>query len=399
MPSLVDLWKSDSTLLTEKSFRQIIQVSGDGRLADGSMCSQEVRRLLSAVPLEELRRFAEECLAESFQDSGLALQDVANQLGVRLGFDVVPGRYRGARGQPGHDGLWRSKDGHAIVVEVKTTDAYRMSIDTVAKYRDQLVETQLIDGQRSSMLIAVGRQDTGDLEAQIRGSKHAWDVRLISVDALIRLAEVKEQLSNWQVSIQINRLLRPMEYTRVDGIVDLLFQTSRDIEDAEDSEPDDQENSGEREAEGRGPQADYEPAKATVLERLSEKREEVYVRKGRALRSSSDGRTNVVLLASKAHERSGAPLYWYGVTQAHLEFLRDAEHGVAVFVFSDTCRGVAIPRDVLASWCPDLLTTPPDAASEQDIKHWHVYLNDQDGQIDLIPRSGLAVRNVAEFEV
>ena len=32
----------------------------------------------------------------------------------------------------------------------------------------------------SSMLIVVGGEDTGDLEAQIRGSRYAWDIRLVS---------------------------------------------------------------------------------------------------------------------------------------------------------------------------------------------------------------------------
>src|SRR5205807_9641171 len=84
--------------------------------------------------------------------------------------------------------------------------------------------------QRSSILIAVGRQETGDLEAQIRGSRHAWDVRLISLDALLRLAEVKEELSDWDTSNKINQLLRPVEYTRLDGIVELLFATKKDLE-------------------------------------------------------------------------------------------------------------------------------------------------------------------------
>jgi len=35
------------------------------------------------------------------------------------------------------------------------------------------------------VLIVVGRQDTGELEAQIRGSRHAWDIRLISAEALL----------------------------------------------------------------------------------------------------------------------------------------------------------------------------------------------------------------------
>ena len=172
----------------------------------------------------------EECLAESFDDGPLALQDAANEIGVRLGFEVTRGRYRGIKGEVGNDGLWRAEDGFYLLVEVKTTDAYRINLDTIAGYRDELVRGGKIGAENSSIVIAVGRQETGDLEAQIRGSQHAWDIRLISLEALLRLAEVKEELSDWETSNKINQLLRPVEYTRLDGIVELLFAAKKDLE-------------------------------------------------------------------------------------------------------------------------------------------------------------------------
>ncbi len=130
----------------------------------------------------------------------------------------------------GNDGLWVGEDGFGLLLEVKTTDTYRINLDTVTEYRNKLIAEGKIDSDKSSILIAVGRQDTGDLEAQIRGSQHAWDVRLISVDALLRLAEVKEQLNDWSTSNKINQLLRPVEYTRLDGIVELLFAAKQDLD-------------------------------------------------------------------------------------------------------------------------------------------------------------------------
>ncbi len=72
--------------------------------------------------------YAAQCLERLFPESGLALQDIINQLGKRLGFSVEPGRYRGTRNETGFDGLWRTKEGEAITVEVETTDAYRLSL-------------------------------------------------------------------------------------------------------------------------------------------------------------------------------------------------------------------------------------------------------------------------------
>ena len=58
-------------------------------------------------------------------------------------------------------------------MEVKTTDTYRIDLDTLAGYRRALIQGGSITEERASLLIVVGREDTGDLEAPIRGSRHA----------------------------------------------------------------------------------------------------------------------------------------------------------------------------------------------------------------------------------
>ena len=142
---------------------------------------------------------------------------------------MINGRYQGVVGGVGFDGLWRSPEGHSIVAEVKTTDAYRISLDTLAGYRSKLVATGQITAN-ASMLIIVGRQDTGELEAQIRGSRHAWDIRVISVEALIKLALLKEGLEAPETGLKIRSLLMPVEYTRLDRMVDVMFATATDVE-------------------------------------------------------------------------------------------------------------------------------------------------------------------------
>ena len=121
-------------------------------------------------------------------------------------------------------------DAHWLLVEVKTTDAYRINLDVIAGYRQQLIDADKFSASASSILIIVGRQDTGDLEAQIRGSRYAWDTRLISVDAYSRLIAIKENLETPTVTAKIVELLKPREYTRIDPIIDLIFDTSRDVQ-------------------------------------------------------------------------------------------------------------------------------------------------------------------------
>jgi len=192
--ALTDLWINSRTQLEDKHIQQIIAFAGNGQLRDGNRASEELRDFLSAIPSNFLHLYADQCLRDSFNGSGFALQDLINQAGRRLGFTVEDGRYRGQAGHIGYDGIWRFPDGHAVIIEVKTTDAYRIDLDTIAGYRKALIRQGSVQEQSSSMLIVVGREDTGDLEAQIRGSRHAWDMRLISVDSLMRLMALKEEV-------------------------------------------------------------------------------------------------------------------------------------------------------------------------------------------------------------
>lgn len=216
--ALLDFLRSSPVDLEGKRVHQILAIAGSGKLQDGSETSAEFRAFLGQVPARVLARYASECLTEKFDQGGLALQDVINEIGRRLGFGVEDGRYRGAVGKSGHDGLWTSGS-DAIVVEVKTTDAYRINLDTLAGYRRQLVQASTCSEESSSILIIVGRQDTGDLEAQIRGSRYGWNIRLISIDALVRLLQLKETVADPAILDKIVGILLPREFTRVDGII------------------------------------------------------------------------------------------------------------------------------------------------------------------------------------
>ncbi len=394
--TLAQLWKDRPAFLDVKSFRQIIQLAGDGFLRDGSETSNEVREWLTAIPLARLRACAEECLSRTFDDNGLALQDVVNEIGARLGFKVTRGRYRGVKSAIGNDGLWVGDDGFAYLVEVKTTDAYRVNLDTISEYRNGLSASGKIDVSKSSILIAVGRQDTGDLEAQIRGSRHAWDIRLISVDALLRLAEVKEQLNNWNTSTKINLLLRPVEYTRLDGIVELLFATKQDFEAAE-PPPTSPQNQNVL-SPSKVPNGELEFAREGTVQRVGAKLGTTFVRRGKALRASVDGKIRLICLASQKYDGpAGSINYWYGFTPAQREFLNGAEAGYLAVACSGSEKAFLFTRDEIFRWLPDLLTTPPSPGSENDIRHWHIYFNDYGNRVDLMRSGGGVITDLNNF--
>jgi hypothetical protein len=243
---LMALWSSNPGTVGEFIIEQVVATAGDGNLRDESACSQELRAYLAQAPSEKLGPYIQHCLTSSFSKSGMVLQDLVNELGRRLDFAVTNGRYQGTTNAVGFDGIWRSPEQQTIIVEIKTTDAYRISLDTVAGYRDKLAASGLINGP-NSILVVVGRQDTGELEAQVRGSRHAWDIRLISAEALIKLVQLKENSDDPETGRKIRALLTPFEYTRLDRLIETMFKAATDIEqmvesdgpgeDEEDKEP------------------------------------------------------------------------------------------------------------------------------------------------------------------
>src|SRR5439155_2770468 len=191
MKPLLTVLKTDPAQADSLSIEQVVALCGNGKLADNTQCSLELREYLQIATSESLQRYLQACLQGSFDRGGFVLQDVVNEFGRRLDYAVENGLYQGKSNAIGFDGLWADAGGHKIVVEVKTTDAYRINLDTISRYREALIASGKITNE-SSILIIVGRQDTGDLEAQVRGSKHAWTVRMISADALAKLVALKE---------------------------------------------------------------------------------------------------------------------------------------------------------------------------------------------------------------
>jgi hypothetical protein len=144
--ALKDLWNTSRAECEARTIQQII--SWAGSLRDGSPAATDFREYLDLIPASLLSRYCDQCLTSPFQDSGLALQDLINHVGKRLGFDVEFGRYRGTQNSIGFDGIWKFPSGHCAVIEVKTTSAYQLRLETIAKYRLSLIEQTKLEPLR-----------------------------------------------------------------------------------------------------------------------------------------------------------------------------------------------------------------------------------------------------------
>lgn len=370
---LLDLWRTNPESIKAYAIRQVVAIAGDGRLRDASDCSAELRTYLRETPTEKLAEYARECLDESFDDSGLVLQDVANEIGRRLGFEVENGRYRGKQGSIGYDGIWRAGTELAIVLEVKTTDTYNVRLDDVAGYRDALLDASRVP-RSTSTLFVVGRKDTGALEAQIRGSRYAWDMRVVGVDSLVKLMRIAVKSNEASTIRQVRELLRPFEYTRVDRIVDVVFDTAADVEQSNEASEVSAASGAVDGANGSEGQTRTTSEALSVMRRrivsaLQVKLGVPLVQRRRAFFESSDGADRVCVSISKRYEREYQP-YWYAYHPAWNDFIGSAKNGYFVLGCMDRNEAFALPKPTLDTFLPKLNQT----VREDGTAYWHVVI-------------------------
>lgn len=382
--SLLELSRTNPNSFENYLAKQIVAFAGDGNLRDGSECSLQLRAYLTTTSSTKLEKYAQECLEQPFPDSGLVLQDVVNELGRRLEFEVEHGRYRGVPNKVGFDGVWRVPGGPTIVVEVKSTDTYNVSLETVAEYRAKLIASgELKDG--ASFLFVVGRKDTGALEAQIRGSRYAWDMRVVGVESLLKLVRVKEKSSEDQTIAQIRELLRPFEYTRVDRILDVVFSAATDAVNETEAEGDDdlsEEKDGWQQE--RTPQTTLDDVRLRAVASTNTKFGLNLVRKRQALFEDATINARACVTVSKRYDEKLQP-YWYAYHPKWDDFLADTQTGLMIFACVDRDQAFAVPVEEMRRFIPSLnQTIRPDGSN-----YWHVKLVESgDSLAMLAPKTG-----------
>jgi hypothetical protein len=348
--------------------QNIITLCGDGKLRDALEASHEFRSFLKIIPTELLIKYCRDCLSESFTDGGIALQDIINQMGTRLNYEVQNGLYQGKKNEIGFDGIWRGKDGHNLIIESKTTDAYRINLDTLGTYKQKLIENGSAK-INDSILIIVGRQDTGDLEAQIRGSKHAWDIRVISTEAIIDLLNMRETVNDLRILQQINEVLKPLEFTRLDRLVKLLYLTSQDQN--EDETPDEIgtitpiENSKSLKENKQVPVRFHQEC----IEKLSVIFNKSFLKQSKSTYESNDKSAGISLSVSKTYISGNTISYWYAFHPYQEEFLKEFENGFACFGCGDENSIIIIPIKEFS-----IMKINFSITSKGDKMYWHVWI-------------------------
>lgn len=241
MGYLINAWNETQKRFT-MSLKQVVNIAGDGTLENEDSIG-ELRQFFSMIDLQTMERLLGECYHKDkkykFDTRGFAFQDLINEMGRRLGYEIVNGLYRGRKNEVGFDGLWKGKDGQCIIMESKTSDDYSISMEAVIGYRDRLVIDHKVPKKKCSILIVYGRDDKNALRNTVKGSDEAKNIRLISATALFQLVRIYTESKSATVQNQINSVLQPRDYFVLDNLVELVFpQTDASIPDIEESDDD-----------------------------------------------------------------------------------------------------------------------------------------------------------------
>jgi hypothetical protein len=397
MSLVLDSWTNSRKEMNQKTIHQLLNMCGDGKLKDGNLTSVEYREFLSAIPNENITRYTSECISSDSDKSnrGLVLQDLINEIGGRLGFNVTHGRYRGTSNIDtiGFDGLWKTPSNDSIVIEIKTSSTYNIDLGVVGTYKRQLIENGKCSEEKTSILLVVGGFNTDGWESQIRGSKRLWDTRIISVDGLLRLLDIKGDIDEPEVFNKISNILIPKEYTKVDGIIDIVFSTTEDlksdIQETVDEEV--QKGNGKKKSPQFTPVAFHEKC----IERVQSHLNTGLIKNTRSTYIDSKKETAVTCVVSKEYPGTdNSTGYWFAFHPHQKERLLDFPRGYLGLGCGSPELIILFP---IQSFIPHL--DKMNTTIRSDRCYHHIHIKNEGDDIYLLTKRDFDHVKVNEFKI
>jgi hypothetical protein len=198
------------------------------------------------------------------------------------------------------------------------------------------------------------------------------------VKSLFRLLKLKEALDDPKVERQIQDILFPQEFTRLDRIIDLVFATAEDAQDIETDEVDD-----EIEGDDSAPTEPRANFHAAILPRLEKHFSQPLVKRSRVQWGSVDDSLLLSCQVSKEFTKGNTD-FWFGLKKTTRESLQEHPNSFCAFGLGTPEHVVVIPFAVLAPYLDGFFTSPN---KEGGILHWHVrFVNTDNGVALLVDR-------------
>jgi len=197
-------------------------------------------------------------------------------------------------------------------------------------------------------------------------------MRLISIERLIKLVQIKEKSDDPTTLKQIRQLLEPFEYTKIDRIIDVIFTTAADVESHEEltnlSTTPTGEQAIENYTQDRTDPALINAKRQDAVESFARMKGKVLVKNSRTLFWSADKDLRVCCAVSKRYDGDYQP-YWYAFHPKWDDFLNGGSEGFLLLTCMDRNEAYAVPYSWLVDNKQNLNITERGERS-----YWHIAL-------------------------
>jgi hypothetical protein len=191
---------------------------------------------------------------------------------------------------------------------------------------------------------------------------------------LIKLLSLKETLDNTKTIQQINELLKPKEYTRIDKLIELIFQTSKDLQL---SEPDDELDEVDEtpKKKRKAPNEKITPANfhEECILRIQQKLGINFIKQSRISFTTRDKTTGLICTISKPHKQGQHEKFWLAFHPHQNEFLKGVSNPYVAYGCGSPEKLFLIPYKEFEPLIKNFWTT-----ENEDRMYWHVVIHDLD---------------------
>jgi hypothetical protein len=204
-------------------------------------------------------------------------------------------------------------------------------------------------------------------------------MRLISIDGLMKLVQIKEKSDNENTLRQVRTLLQPFEYTKVDQIIDVIFSAARDVEVQQTGEEPIIEPKSEKRTIEWTDREELNGKRLKAVEAFGKLNGVEFVKKSTTLFWTTDKRTRACCAVSKRYGTTHQG-YWYAYHPQWEEFLKEGEDSYLILACMDSDDAFALPYRWITTQKRFLNMT-----ERGDRSYWHIHLTAlDDGSLAII---------------
>jgi len=203
---------------------------------------------------------------------------------------------------------------------------------------------------------------------------------------------MRETINDNKTLLQINEVFKPLEYTRVDGLVELLFLTSEDSKgtDLPKEIVGDTENN-------TGVLTDKEPPMnfhSLCMGKIGGMLNKTFVKLSKTAYESSDRYIGISLNVSKTYLSGNNISFWFSFHPYQQDFLKEYKIGYAAFGCGNDDTLIIFPRDVFLEYKDRMTTTV-----KGNKMYWHVWIYKTKGHFELgqAKKEGLTRVNIDRY--